>query len=528
MAGNYKSGSASGRRLTPSTTIIGSLVLNPADLENNDIGVKEGDVLAGKYRVDRVIGSGGMGVVVSATHVVLQDKVALKFLRPAFVSHAQTSERFMREARAAVRIKSPYVARVTDIGTLENGSPYMVMEYLEGKDLGQLIEEGPVDLELAVLLTLQTCEALAAAHSLKIIHRDIKPANLFLTKGPDGDPVVKVLDFGISKVLDPNIMAKLTQTQTAMGSPLYMSPEQVRSAKDVDSRADIWALGVSFYELVTGTLPFIADSMPQLCALVLEADPTPMRASRPDLPEELEAIVLKALAKNPTERYVDVAELALALAEFGGPDAKASAARCTKIVEMTTGEHKVRPSRSSIINTGPRETNPEIGLQNTQKSMPPGAPTDAQSTDNLPRGTGTSFGRTGHPMQQEKSRRSVVIGGIAGAAVLAVVIGLAMRPKHDDTAAVSAPINNAPPAQSVVSAAPLATIAPASDSASAEPALSAATNTPPPAETSAPKSEGKHHGKGSKTPAPAASAAASAKPAASASAKPKSVFDDRN
>jgi serine/threonine-protein kinase len=502
--------------------------LSSAPEDNNDIGVKDGDVLAGKYRVDRVIGSGGMGVVVSATHVVLQDKVALKFLRPAFVSHAQTSERFMREARAAVRIKSPYVARVTDIGTLENGSPYMVMEYLEGKDLGQLIEEGPVDLELAVLLTLQTCEALAAAHALKIIHRDIKPANLFLTKGPDGEPVVKVLDFGISKVLDPNVMAKLTQTQTAMGSPLYMSPEQVRSARDVDSRADIWALGVSFYELVTGTLPFIADSMPQLCALVLEADPTPLRMSRPDLPEALDPIILKALAKNPADRFVDVAEMALALAEFGGADAKASAARCAKIVEVSTGEHKVRPSRTSISTTGPRQTNPEIGLQSTQKSIPPPdeVPTAAHSGDNLPRGTGTSFGRTGHPMQQEKSRgRGVVIGSVAAALALAVIVGFALRPKHDDAAAASQQTNNSTPqpqSQPAVSA-PIPPLAPAADSQSAQ---VAATSTPAPTPDATASTSSKHHGKGTKTP-PAASA--SAKPAASASAKPKNnVFDDRN
>jgi serine/threonine-protein kinase len=239
--------------------------------EAAQVEVREGDILDGKYRVERVLGAGGMGVVVAAQHTVLNNRVALKFLLPSVSKNEQTSARFLREAQAAVKIKSPHVARVIDVGTMaDSGSPYMVMEFLEGRDLGSVIEaQGSLDVELACLYTLQACEALAAAHAVGIIHRDIKPANLYLTVSGDGAPVLKVLDFGISKNVDMAV-SNLTQTQMSMGSPLYMSPEQMRSARDVDARTDVWSLGVVLFEMLTGQLPFMADTMPQLCALVLE------------------------------------------------------------------------------------------------------------------------------------------------------------------------------------------------------------------------------------------------------------------
>src|SRR3954464_9055149 len=199
-----------------------------SDLEGLDL--KQGDMLAGKFRVERVLGAGGMGVVVEATHVNLKDRVALKFLRAARFADDATIARFLREAQAAAKIKSPHVARVVDVGTLENGSPYMVMEFLEGTDLGTVLEQtGILPIDVAVSYVLQTCEALAAAHAARVIHRDIKPSNLFLTKGPDRAPVIKVLDFGISKLLDVNSLSgAITETQRAMGSPSYMAPEQMR------------------------------------------------------------------------------------------------------------------------------------------------------------------------------------------------------------------------------------------------------------------------------------------------------------
>jgi len=198
-----------------------------------------GAVLAGRYRVERVLGQGGMGVVVKAMHLQLHQPVAMKFLLPEVLGNQQVVQRFLREAQAAVRLKSEHVARVIDVGSLESGAPYMVLEYLEGSDLSnfprsQLSIGGVVD------LVLQACEALAEAHSLGIVHRDIKPANFFITRGSDGTPMLKVLDFGISK--SPVAGSNLTATQSVMGTPAYMSPEQMRSSRDVDHRTDIWAL----------------------------------------------------------------------------------------------------------------------------------------------------------------------------------------------------------------------------------------------------------------------------------------------
>jgi hypothetical protein len=277
--------------------------------------VRPGDTLAGKYCVERVLGVGGMGVVVAATHLELGQKVALKFLLPHALQNPEAAARFLREARAAVKIVSEHVARVTDVGRLENGAPYMVMEYLEGGDLSDCPKGPSLPVEDAIDFLLQACEALAVAHSLGIVHRDLKPANLFLTTRSDGAALVKVLDFGISKLIEPGAKADLTQTSAVMGSPLYMSPEQMRSARSVDVRTDIWALGTILHELIAGTPPFIGETLGEVFANVMTVEATPLRQLRPDVPERVERIVLRALAKDPAQRFQNVAELALALAD---------------------------------------------------------------------------------------------------------------------------------------------------------------------------------------------------------------------
>ena len=298
--------------------------------------VKEGDVLAGKYRIERVLGEGGMGVVVSAMHLQLDERVAIKFLLPGALHNAEAVARFAREARAAVKIKSEHVARVSDVGTLETGAPYMVMEFLQGRDLSNVLAHvGPLSAGDAAEHVLQACEALAEAHALGIVHRDLKPANLFLAARADGSPCVKVLDFGISKLTSASSSGAdfgMTKTHAIMGSPLYMSPEQMSSTRDVDARADIWAVGAILYELVTGSVPFLADSMPQLCGMILQEAPVPPRARRADLPEAFERVVLRCLEKDRTKRFQNVAELAVALAPFAPRNGARSAQRISKIL----------------------------------------------------------------------------------------------------------------------------------------------------------------------------------------------------
>jgi serine/threonine-protein kinase len=299
-------------------------------------GIREGDILAGKYRVERILGAGGMGVVVAAHHIQLDEKVALKFLLPEALDNREAVARFAREARAAVKIKSEHVARIIDVGTLPNGAPFMVMEYLEGGDLGAWLKQrGALPIEQAVEFVLQACVAVADAHALGIVHRDLKPANLFCVRRSDGQLSIKVLDFGISKMTDRSGVAAgaATGTSALMGSPLYMSPEQMRSAKDVDARTDIWALGVILFELITGRPVFLGESVTELAIQVANESPPAIRAFRPDVPSGLEAIVFKCLEKDRRQRYRNVAELAVALLEFGPKRAKGSVERITGILQ---------------------------------------------------------------------------------------------------------------------------------------------------------------------------------------------------
>jgi serine/threonine protein kinase len=243
--------------------------------------VTPGDVVLKKYRVERLLGMGAMGIVAEATHLALDQRVAIKFMLPGRDTGGEQHARFIREARASVRLTSPHVTRVFDVGALDSGAPYMVMELLNGKDLDAVLKQrGPLPFDEAAELILQACEALAEAHAIGIVHRDVKPSNLFLTKAKDGTPCVKVIDFGISKPSHEAL--KLTQKEEILGSPLYMSPEQMRSSADVDARSDVWSLGATLYELVAGVPPFDARGIQELCAKVWFEPPTPLVTHRPD------------------------------------------------------------------------------------------------------------------------------------------------------------------------------------------------------------------------------------------------------
>jgi serine/threonine protein kinase len=278
-----------------------------------------------KYSVVQAIGWGGMGIVYEATHIRLGQRVAVKLLAPDLAKTQEALARFEREARAAAHIRSPHAARVFDVDALSDGTPYIVMEFLEGRDLAdELTARGSLPVAEAVDYMMQACDAMAEAHRLGIVHRDLKPSNLFLAN--DGRHVVlKVLDFGISKVADEGVPS-VTTTRSGLGTAVYMSPEQVRSAKHVDARSDVWALGVVLYEMLTGCQPFSRDTTSAVAAAIVTDQPEPLRAIRPDVPAALERVLLTALEKDRDRRFADAAELAAALAPFATSHQRRSSA----------------------------------------------------------------------------------------------------------------------------------------------------------------------------------------------------------
>ena len=287
-----------------------------------------GEILAGKYVVEEVIGQGGMGCVVAAHHRDLGQPVAIKFLHEEALKEKIAVERFLREARAVVAFKSEHVARVSDVGRMENGAPYMVMERLVGEDLGIVLQrQGRVGVAEAIDFVIQAAEAVAEAHSHGIIHRDLKPSNLFLSRRSDGSALIKLLDFGIAKSMVRTAEnAHLTHTGSSLGTPMYMSPEQVRGAREADMRTDIWGLGSTLYELLTGVAPFEADTMPALCAMIVSDQPRPIGALRPEVPAGIIAIVDRCMQKAANDRYQTVSELARAIAPW-------APLRCQMILE---------------------------------------------------------------------------------------------------------------------------------------------------------------------------------------------------
>jgi tRNA A-37 threonylcarbamoyl transferase component Bud32 len=323
-----------------------------------------GLVVAGRYCVERVIGEGGMGIVVAATHVELDQPVAIKFLLPDAMRHPEVVERFLREARVAAKVNSEHVARVTDVGRMGDGDPegvpFIVMEYLEGSDLGQRIAAGGrLPLDEACEIGLQACEALAEVHAAGIVHRDLKPSNLFVTRRSDGSPCLKLLDFGISKFTnhpdDSTADPALTATATIMGSPSYMSPEQLRSTKEVDARTDVWALGAVLYEAITGKPAFRGETVPQVCFLIGSSEPAPPSSLRADIPAGLERAILSCLDKN-AETRATLVDLARALVDLAPERGRASLER----VEAVLGAPRSKKKDVSIPVLPRTATAPEV------------------------------------------------------------------------------------------------------------------------------------------------------------------------
>lgn len=341
-------------------------------------------------------------MVLAAHHLQLDQRVALKVMLPHALVSGESVTRFLREARAAARISSEHVARVFDVGSLETGEPFMAMEYLEGTDIAELLaQRGRLSVEDATSYVLQACEALAEAHAVGIVHRDLKPANLFLVRRRDGRALVKVLDFGISKVVpgahDSNSVA--TKTSALMGSPLYMSPEQMSSAKNVDARSDVWALGVVLYEMLAGVPPFNGETLPQVCAMVMGQAPTSLPELVPSLHPALVAVVDRCLEKNAAARYQSVAELARALDPHVTAEAHQSVERILRV-----------QGAAPLVSTPPF------------KSASPGV---AQA------GTYAPLSRTEPP-----SKKRSVVPFVAGASMLLLVVaGLWLRREPQTSAA---------------------------------------------------------------------------------------------
>jgi serine/threonine-protein kinase len=426
-----------------------------------------GSILLGKYRIDELIGTGGMGNVVRASHLYLHQPVAIKLLLPQMVENESTVQRFLREAQATVKLRSEHIARVMDVGTTPDGIPFMVMEFLEGSDLNQILRHhGPQQPAIVVDLMLQACEGIAEAHALGIIHRDIKPSNFFITRRPDGSMLLKILDFGISKT--PIGYDELTGTQTVIGTPSYMAPEQMKSGRSADPRSDIWSIGVVMYQLMNGRPPFSGESYADLVLKVGLEPPSPMLVP---LPAGLGEAIFCCLEKDPGARHQTVGDLARMLAPYAtDPISGSQSAMRTMRILQQRGALQGFPGSPLTAGGGLVTPIPISPAQLTPHSWPPS------------QGTSVSRG-AGQVTYQSRGGRGWMIAAVAGLCVLAGGGGYAIsqmsRAERDPGGPhVMAPPPSQPPQ-------PASEPAPAATAAAAPPAAPAPA-APAPASGSAP------------------------------------------
>jgi eukaryotic-like serine/threonine-protein kinase len=449
-----------------------------------------GEVLDGKYRIEKLLGEGGMGAVAKATHVLRRAPVALKFMSPAVLSMAGAVERFINEGVAASQIDSDHVVKVFDVGRMPSGAPYLVMEFLEGCDLSQLLERegGRLPMVRAVNFTLQILRALQSAHAAGIVHRDMKPSNVFVvTKDGDSD-FVKLVDFGISKVRtgDDAPSGNLTRTNSALGTPLYMSPEQARSPKDVDARTDLYSTGAILYEMLAARTPYTSETgeFTEILYKIFTTDPDPIRSYRPDLPDGFAAAVHRALVRDLGQRFASALEMAEAIAMYGDDKSQLTLARMrggrigmSSVAPGTAplggdggGSYAVMPSQVNARATGVEDATAKTFI--AESIAPPQVQTDMGAAKEAPStqlsAQDAKRGRTGLALVAAASAAL-----FAGGAFAIARLHPAAEPRREAPAvAVPAPVQPLPTATLAPMPAP-PTTPPAAPSASASASASA-------------------------------------------------------
>jgi len=341
-----------------------------------------GLTLADKYHLTGLLGQGGMGAVYRGEHVVIGKKVAVKFLHADLAGNAEVVKRFYREAQAAAAIGHDGIIDVLDVGISPNGEPYLVMEFLEGESLGDMLARtGPLDLAAALGIVEPALRALAAAHSKGIVHRDLKPDNIFIVRQPSGPPKIKLIDFGISKFAEGGGAEKLTQTGSVMGTPSYMAPEQARGASSLDHRADLYSMGVILYEMLTGKLPFSGSNFTEIIINILTVEPLPPVQAHPGFPAEATALVLRALAKDPAARPTDaeamIAEMAV-LTAYGG--------RQERLTRIAADARKITFAGGSLGDKASSPSGPDVAKNLLSQVARARTPAGWSGTDALPKG----------------------------------------------------------------------------------------------------------------------------------------------
>jgi len=407
-------------------------------------------VVDDKYRVGALLGEGAMGSVYSAEHVLLGHRVAIKFLRTS-VDTETVRSRFVREAKATMALRSEHIVRVFDLGVLPSKTPYMVLEYLEGIDLRALIHErGSFPVEEAVDYTIQACEALAEAHANGIVHRDLKPQNLFRTRLANGSACIKLLDFGVSKFEEqaPNDH-ELTTSQVLLGSPAFMSPEQIRSSSRVDARADVWSLGIVLYMLLGGGKPFEGDGLASLCASIMVDPPRPLTGRCPDVPKELEVVIFRCLEKSRDLRTSSVADLASALAPFASVEGRLRAERIgrtygsilQRVVSPPSARGAAKPE--VMADAPPERMSGDASLVRTSVESVAERTSTALAIPSEPHAVGYDHRRTHPRVDAGRARRIVGLVAVAGvgAVILVVTVTFALtraQPSRSPASAVAA------------------------------------------------------------------------------------------